>query len=121
MLRSWGRKESDRTERLNGTESTQCSCEYTQPISRLPLFAAPLTVAHQAPLSIEFSRQEYWNRLLRDPSNPGIKSKSLDPTALTGRFFTTVPPGKLTLYLTHLENESVSHSVLTNSSRPQEP
>ena len=37
----------------------------------------PRTVAHQAPLSLEFSRQEYWNRLLfptpGDLLNPEIK------------------------------------------------
>ena len=32
-------------------------------ISRVRLFATPWTVAHQAPLSMEFSRQEYWSGL----------------------------------------------------------
>ena len=40
-------------------------------------FAIPWSVAHQAPLSMEFSRQEYWSGLpLPSPgdlSNPGIK------------------------------------------------
>ena len=40
-------------------------------------FAAPWTVAHQAPLSMGFSRQEYWSALpfssLGDLPNPGIK------------------------------------------------
>ena len=66
------------------------------------------------------SRQAYWSRLLRDPPKPGIKSKSLDPPALTGRFFTTVPPGKPVLNRTHLENESVSCSVMTDSLQPRE-
>ena len=30
--------------------------------SHVQLFATPWTVAHQAPLSMEFSRQEYWSR-----------------------------------------------------------
>uniref|UniRef100_A0AC11DBT5 Target of myb1 like 1 membrane trafficking protein n=1 Tax=Ovis aries TaxID=9940 RepID=A0AC11DBT5_SHEEP len=34
-----------------------------QLLSRVQLFAAPWTVAHQAPLSMEFSRQEYWTGL----------------------------------------------------------
>ena len=52
----------------------------------------PWTVAHQAPLSMGFSRQEYWNGLPfpspRDLPDPGI-----EPTApaLTGGFFTTQP------------------------------
>ena len=32
-------------------------------LSHVWLFATPWTVAHQAPLSMEFSRQEYWSRL----------------------------------------------------------
>ena len=52
---------------------TVCS----QLLSRVPLFANPWTVASQAPLSLEFSRQEYWNELPfpspGDLSDPGIK------------------------------------------------
>ena len=48
----------------------------------------PMDVAHQAPLSIGFSRQEYWSGLPFPPprglSDPGIKSIS---PALAGRFF----------------------------------
>ena len=55
-----------------------------------------LYVASQAALSMEFSRQEYWSRLLLpspgDLPNPGIEPGSL---TLAGRFFTTEPPGKL--------------------------
>lgn len=60
--------------------------------------ATSWTVARQASLSMEFSRQEYWSRLpfpaLGDLSDPGIKLMSLGSPALMGRFFTTVPPGK---------------------------
>ena len=49
-------------------------------LSRARLFATPWTVAHQAPLSMEFSRQEYWSGLPfpfpEDLSNPGIKPGS---------------------------------------------
>jgi len=38
-----------------------CAC--TQSLSCILLFVTPWTVAHQAALSMEFSRQEYWNRL----------------------------------------------------------
>ena len=52
-----------------------------------------LYVAHQAPLSMGFSRQEYWSGLLccppRDLPNSGIKLTSLTSPALAGRFFTT--------------------------------
>ena len=43
-------------------------------------FVIPWTVAHQVPLSMEFSRQEYWNGLPfpspGDLPNPGIESRS---------------------------------------------
>ena len=62
---------------------------------RIRLFATPWTVAHQPPLSMEFSRQEYWSELPfpspGDPPNPGIEPASL---ALAGRFFTPAPSRK---------------------------
>ena len=57
------------------------------------LCAAPWTVAHQAPLSIGFSRKEYWSGLPGPPPgdlpNPGIKSMSLMSPAWAEQFFTT--------------------------------
>ena len=45
-----------------------------------PTLATPRTVAHQAPLSVGFSRQEYWSEFLfpspRDLPDPGIKAWS---------------------------------------------
>ena len=74
---------------------------YISYISRLTL-CTPWTVAHQAPLSMEFSRQEYWSGVPFPPPgglpNPGIKPVSLASPALAGRFFTTVPPGKPLMY-----------------------
>ena len=61
-------------------------------------FVTPWTVAHQAPLSMGFSRQEYWSGLQFPPPgdlpNTGIKPASLMSPALAGRFFTTEQPGK---------------------------
>ena len=55
-------------------------------------FATPWTVAHQAPLSIEFPRQEYWRGLpllpLEDLPDTGIKASSFVSPALAGGFFT---------------------------------
>ena len=49
----------------------------------------PWTVAHLAPLSLEFSRQEYWRGLPFSPPgdlpHPGIEPTSLVPPALAGR------------------------------------
>ena len=65
-------------------------------LSRVWLFVIPWTVAHQAPLSMGFSRHEYWTKLpfpsLGDHPNPGIGPESLVSAALAGEFFTTVPP-----------------------------
>ena len=36
-------------------------CMHDQSLSTVRLFANPWTIAHQAPLSMEFSRQEYWS------------------------------------------------------------
>ena len=51
-------------------------------------------VACQASLSVRFSRQEDWSRLPFPFPNPGIEPASLVSLALTGRVFTTEPPGK---------------------------
>ena len=66
---------------------------YVQLLSRVQLFAAPWTVACQAPLSMEFSRQEYLSGLPfpipEDRLDPAIKSMSYASHALAGEFFTT--------------------------------
>ena len=76
--------------------------------SRVQLFATPWTVACQAPLSVGFSRQEYWSELLCPPpgdlSNPGIEPASVASPPLAGEFFTTVPSGKPTGHLEGLQN-----------------
>ena len=55
-------------------------------LSRVLLFVTPWTVARQAPLSMELSRQEYWSELpfppLGDLPDPGIKPTSFVPPAL---------------------------------------
>ena len=72
----WGQKELDMTERISTAQ----------------------TVAHQAPLSMGFSRQEYLSWLPfpspGDLLHPGIKPVSPASPALAGRFFTTELPRK---------------------------
>ena len=65
----------------------------------------PGTVVPQAPLSMEFSRQEYWSDglplpTLGDLPDPGIGSVSLASLALAGRFFIIEPPQEATSVLT---------------------
>ena len=68
-----------------------CLCVLT------PTLCHPI-VARQTPLSMGFSRQEYWSRLPfhspGDLPNPGIKPVSPLFSAFAGGFFTTAPPGK---------------------------
>ena len=64
-------------------------------LSPFRLFATPWTVAHQAPLSMGFSRLEYWSGLPflspGDPPKPGIEPRS---PALQADALTSEPPGK---------------------------
>ena len=63
-------------------------------LSRIQLFVTPWTIAHQAPPSMGFSRQEYWSELPvpspGDLSDPGIEPRSL---ALRAEVLTSEPPG----------------------------
>ena len=90
-----------------------CSCNFSLTLKLLPtklllvcaqslshvwLFVTLQTVAPHAPLSMQFSSQEYWCGF---PSlspgslpDPGIKPGSPVSPALAGRFFTTAQPGK---------------------------
>ena len=60
---------------------------------RVWLCATPWSEARQAPLSMGFSKQEYWSGLPfpspGDLPDPGIKAMSLRFPALAGEFFTT--------------------------------
>ena len=67
-------------------------------VRRVRLFVTPWTIARQAPLSMEFARQESWSGFpcptSGDLPNPEAEHTSLAPPALTGKLFTTVPHGK---------------------------
>ena len=64
-------------------------------LSRVRLFATLWTVAHQAPPSMGFSRQEYWSGVPfpspGDLPDPGIEPRS---SALQAEALTSEPPGK---------------------------
>ena len=81
-------------------------------LNHVPLFTTLWTLAHQAPLSMGFSRQEYWSGLPFSPPgdipNPGIKPMSPEASALADVFFTTEPPGKPFLYLRILQIRLIS-------------
>ena len=73
-----------------------CVCLHAHSV--VPDSLRPWIVACQAPLSMDFSRQESWSGLFfpspGDLPNPGIRSMSPLSHALAGRFFTSAPPGK---------------------------
>ena len=72
----------------------ECVCAQSCPT----LYNSMEYVAYEPPLSMGFSRQEYWSGLpFPSPGylpNPGIKPTSLVSHALASRFFATVPPRK---------------------------
>ena len=69
------------------------ACMHAHSLSCVQLFAVLWIVVCQAPLSMEFSRQEYWSELpfplRRDLPNSGIKPASPASPTLAGGFFTT--------------------------------
>ena len=75
-----------------------CEKAWEHTLCCVQLFVPLWTVTRQAPLSMEFSRQEYRNGLpLPTPADlpdPGIKPASLVCPALAGGFFTTESRGK---------------------------
>ena len=76
------------------TKMSPCVC--AQPC--LILCDPTNSCVHQAPLSMEISRQKHWSGLIFSPpgdlSHTGIEPTSLVSPASAGGFFTTVPPGK---------------------------
>ena len=75
-----------------------CGCMRAKSLQPCLTLCNPRTVACQAPLSMGFSRQEYWGGLPCPPPgelpNPGIEPESLT-SALAGEFLTTgVCPGR---------------------------
>ena len=64
-------------------------------LSHVRLFVTPWTVAYQAPLPIEFSRQEYWSGL-PFPSPGDLPDPGNEPRthALQANSLSSEPPGK---------------------------
>ena len=90
-------------------------------------FRTPWTIAHKAPLSMGFPRQEYWGGLPfpspGDLPDPGIKPAS---PIFAGGFFTTEPPGKphrkfnqtviQKMYEEKIKQSCVTHSPMNTAS-----
>ena len=73
-------------------------CSEVKLLSRVRLFTIPWTVAYEAPLSMEFSRQEYWSGqpfpTPDDLPDPMIKPECLASPELADIFVTNEPTGK---------------------------
>ena len=98
------------------TQKTTCMC--VSHSSHVQLFATPWTIAHQSPLSVEFSRQEYWSGL-PFPS-PRQSSQFRDWTqvsCIAGRFFTIFTREASNIHIIWFSIQ-FSHSVVSNSLRP---
>ena len=93
-----------------------CVCVVT--LCHVHLFATPWTTGRQAPLFMEFPKQEYWSGFLFTPSghlpDPRIKPTSLVSPAQAGGFF-TVPPGKPSNHLNTALEGSYPHHYTTNA------
>ena len=72
-----------------------CVCVLSRSVMSHALWPHEL-VAFQAPLFVEFFKQEYWSGLPFSPpgdlANPGIEPESSPSPALAGGFFITDPP-----------------------------
>ena len=79
-------------------------------------FVTLRTVARQAPLSLEFLRQEYWSRF---PFLGNLPDPEIQPSSLisAGGFFITEPPGKPNIYVSSVQ---FSRSLVSDSLQPHE-
>ena len=93
--------------------------------SYVQLFATPWTAAHQALLSREFSRQEYWSGMPflppRDLPESVIKPMSLMSLALAGGFFTTSATWELRRFYTTRKQEPLNQCGHKSMARTECP
>ena len=94
-------KDSYTIDKQTGNKDNSCVCVFSQ-LSSVRLLETPWIVASQAPLSMGFSRQEYW-RQLPFPASP----------ELAGGFCTTEPSGKPKRY--QFSSVQFSCSVVSDS------
>ena len=91
-----GNKHTNKKQIIKTVEMSHDRGAKVKSLSRVWLFATSWTVAHQAPLFMGFSRQEYWSGLpfpsLVDLPDPGIKPRS---PALQADALTSEPPGQV--------------------------
>ena len=74
-----------------------CACTYAQLLHHVHLYEIPWTVAHQTPLSMWFSWQQYWSGFPFPSLRIFLTQRSIEPTslaspALARGFFTSLSP-----------------------------
>ena len=96
----------------------QCGVCMLSCFSCVPLFVTLWTVACHAPLSMEFSRQEYWLPCPPpgDLSDSRIKPTFLMSRALEGRFFTTSTSWEAQILVN--DNNRTHRPLPTNVTQP---
>ena len=89
----WG-KERVALKYIHRAVLSHCSC--------VRLFATPIDLTHQAPLSMRFSRQEYWSGLPRpspgDLPDPGVKPTSPEAPTLQADSLRLIHQGSPEIY-----------------------
>ena len=94
----------------------RCSAFFTvqlsHPYSHIQLFATLWTTSHQAPLSLGFSRHEYWSGLPcsfpGDLPDPGIEPVSLTSLAMAGVLFTISTTWETLRYHRHIQRHDLT-------------
>ena len=91
-------------------------------LSHVRLFSTLWTIACQAPLSMGFSRQEYWSELPCPPPgdlpDPWIEPKSLRSPVLAGGFFTTSTAWEALIQQRAVQNNRQLEDVKTSQQKP---
>ena len=100
---------------IHGHHFYSSPCVYAQSLSLVRPLVTLWTVAHQAPLSVGFSRQDYWVvfSFSMGSSQPRDRTHVTLSPAVAIRFFTTAPPGKLELLTLFARLRVLSHFLLT--------
>ena len=85
-------------------------------VKSCPTLVTPWTIAYQAPLSMGFSREEYWNGL-PFPSPGDLPNWGIEPRspALPADSLPTEPPGKPLLYCGYIEFCQENALIITNT------
>ena len=104
-----------------GIEGTYIYVSKCQSLSRVRLFVTLWTAAHQAPLSMRFSRQGYWSRLPfpspGDLLDPGNEPRS---PALQADTLPSEPPGKPHINIIKTKFHKPAAKIILNGEKLKE-